>query len=218
MRDDFVRAAQRAMRLGFHAVELHMAHGYLMHEFLSPVSNRRGDDYDSSFDGRVRFPLEVFDAVRAAVPDATPVGARVSANDWPPDEDSWTLEQTIEFAHRLKARGHDWIDVSSGGISPRQKIALGPGYQVPFARAIRAATGLTAIAVGLITDLKQAEAIVADGDADMVALARAMLFDARWPWRAAAALGGTVAAPWQYWRSLPREAGRIFGETAFGQR
>ncbi len=214
----FAQSAARAARLGFDAMEIHMAHGYLLHEFLSPVANRRSDDYGGSFDHRVRLPLAVFDAVRAAFPAERPVGVRVSATDWLDGEESWTLEQTIELAQRLKARGCDWIDVSSGGISPRQKIALGPGYQVPFAQAVRKATGMTTIAVGLITQPAQAEAIVADGRADMVALARAMLFDPRWPWRAAIAVGGRVAAPRQYWRSVPKDASQAFGPIVYGQR
>jgi 2,4-dienoyl-CoA reductase-like NADH-dependent reductase (Old Yellow Enzyme family) len=216
--DAFAAAAARAARLGFDAVELHLAHGYLLHQFLSPISNRRNDDYGGSFDHRVRLPLAVFEAVRAAFPSERPVGVRVSATDWLDAEEAWTLEQTIELAQRLKARRCDWIDVSSGGISPRQKIALGPGYQVPFAEAIRRATGLTTIAVGLITEPNQAEAIVASGQADMVALARAMLLDPRWPWRAALALGGRIAVPRQYWRAVPNSASQVFGPIAFGQR
>lgn len=218
LREAFAAATRRADRLGFDAIEIHMAHGYLLHEFLSPVSNRRDDEYGGSAANRMRFPLEVFDAVRAALPASKPVGVRVSATDWLDGEESWTLEQTIELARHLKARGCDWIDVSSGGISPRGRLALGPGYQVPFAEAVRRATGLPTIAVGLITEPAQAEAIVAEGRADMVALARGFLYDPRWPWRAAAALGGTVQAPRQYWRALPRACAPIFGDVAFGQR
>jgi 2,4-dienoyl-CoA reductase-like NADH-dependent reductase (Old Yellow Enzyme family) len=216
----FAETARRAARLGFDALELHSAHGYLLHQFLSPVSNRRVDAYGGSLANRMRFPLEVFDAVRAAFPSERPVGVRVSATDWLEGAEtaSWTLDNTVAFARALKERGCDWIDVSSGGISPRQKIALGPGYQVPFAEIIRTETGLPTIAVGLITEPRQAEAIIADGRADMIAMARAFLADPRWPWRAAAALGGTVAAPRQYWRALPRDAGHIFGSISFGQR
>jgi NADPH2 dehydrogenase len=218
LRGAFAAAAARAARLGFDAIEIHMAHGYLLHQFLSPVANRRSDAYGGGFANRARFPLEVFDAVRAAFPAERPVGVRVSATDWLDDEDSWTLAQTIELALLLKTRGCDWIDVSSGGISPRQKIALGPGYQVPFAEAVRNETGLATIAVGMITDAHQAEAIVRDGQADMVALARGFLYDPRWAWHAAAALKGTVQAPRQYWRALPREVPPIFGDITFGQR
>jgi NADPH2 dehydrogenase len=214
----FAAAAERAARLGFDAIELHMAHGYLLHEFLSPVANRRGDDYGGSFENRVRLPLAVFDAVRAVFPSERPVGVRVSATDWLDGEDSWTLPQTVELARRLKARCCDWIDVSSGGISPRQKIALGPGYQVPLAEVLRNEAGLPTMAVGLITDPQQAEDIVAQGRADMVALARGFLYDDRWAWRAAAALGGQVYGPPQYGRALPRGAPPIFGALKMGQR
>jgi NADPH2 dehydrogenase len=164
----------------------------------------------------MRFPLEVFDAVREAFPHDRPVGVRVSSTDWV--EGGWDLPQTIEFAQELKKRGVDWIDASSGGVSPLQKIPLGPGYQVPFAQAIKEATGLTTIAVGLITEPKQAEEIVASGKADMVALARGMLYDPRWGWHAAAELGGQVEAPPQYWRSQPSTQKALFGATTFGTR
>jgi 2,4-dienoyl-CoA reductase-like NADH-dependent reductase (Old Yellow Enzyme family) len=221
LREAFAGAALRAARLGVDALELHAAHGYLLHEFLSPVANRRDDEYGGSLENRMRFPLEVFDAVRAAFPAERPVGVRISATDWLEEaaaEPSWTLEQSVALAQALKARGCDWIDVSSGGVSPLQKIRLGPGYQVPFAEIIRGETGLATMAVGLITEPRQAEAIIAEGRADLVALARGMLFDPRWPWRAAAELGGRVSAPCQYWRALPREAGPIFGPLTLGQR
>ena len=222
LRAAFASAAARAARLGVDALELHAAHGYLLHEFLSPVSNRRSDEYGGSLENRMRFPLEVFDAVRGAFPAERPVGVRISATDWleeiEPAPQSWTLEQSLALARALKARGCDWIDVSSGGVSPQQKIKPGPGYQVPFAEIVRNEVGLATMAVGLITEPRQAEAIVAEGRADLVALARGMLFDPRWPWRAAAELGGTVVGPRQYWRALPREAGAIFGPLTFGQR
>jgi 2,4-dienoyl-CoA reductase-like NADH-dependent reductase (Old Yellow Enzyme family) len=220
LREAFADAARRAARLGFDAIELHCAHGYLLHQFLSPISNRRDDTYGGSLANRMRFPLEAFDAVRAAFPADRPVGVRVSATDWLEGSasESWTVESTVEFGRALKERGCDWLDVSSGGISPRQKITPGPGYQVPFAEIVRTETGLPTIAVGLITEPRQAEAILEAGRADMVALARAFLYDPRWPWHAAAALGGQVDGPRQYWRSLPREAGPIFGNITFGQR
>lgn len=220
LRDAFGLAAERAARLGFDAMELHCAHGYLLHQFLSPVANRRDDAYGGSLENRMRFPLEVFEAIRAAFPAGRPVGVRVSATDWLDgiEPESWNIESTVAFALALKQRGCDWIDVSSGGVSPKQKIALGPGYQVPFAEIVRTETGLPTIAVGLITEPRQAEAILEAGRADMVALARAFLYDPRWPWHAAAALGGQVAGPHQYWRSLPKEAGPIFGNITFGQR
>ena len=216
IRDAFVASARRADRIGIDAIELHMAHGYLLHEFLSPLSNRRSDDYGGSFDARVRFPLEVFDAVRAAWPSSRPLGVRVSASDWV--DGGWTLDETIELVRRLKVRGCDDVDVSSGGVSPKQKIPLEPGYNVPFARAIRAATHIATIAVGLITEPRQADAIIAAGDADLIALARALLREPRWPWRAAAELGGTVRGVPQYARSLTRQSAGIFGEHGSGQR
>ena len=216
VRDAFVAAARRADRLGIDAIEVHGAHGYLLHQFLSPIANKRTDQYGGSLQNRMRYPLEVFDAVRAAFPDSKPVGVKVSATDWV--EGGWDLAQTIEFARELKQRGVDWIDVSSGGASPLQKIPLSPGYQVPFAEAVKQATGLTTMAVGLITEAKQSEDIVASGKADMVALARGMLYDPRWGWHAAAELGGQVDAPPQYWRSQPSTQKELFGKTTFGAR
>ncbi len=208
VRDAFAAAARRAERLGLDALELHSAHGYLLHQFLSPLSNRRTDAYGGSLENRMRFPLEVFDAVRAAFPADKPVGVRVSATDWV--EGGWDLKQSVELARALKTRGVDWVDASSGGISTQQKIPLAPGYQVPFAQGIRE-VGVPTFAVGLITEPKQADEIIASGKADMVALARAMLYDARWPWHAAAELGATVDAPPQYWRAPPHEHARLFG-------
>ena len=164
----------------------------------------------------MRYPLEVFDAIRAAVPAEMPVGIKISATDWV--EGGFDLPQAIEFAHELKQRGVDWIDVSSGGVSPLQKIPLAPGYQVPLAQGIKQATAVTTMAVGLITEPKQAEEIVATGKADMVALARGMLYDPRWGWHAAAELGGQVEAPPQYWRSQPSTQKALFGATTFGAR
>ena len=216
VRDAFVAAAQRSVRLGLQAIELHAAHGYLLHQFLSPVANKRNDEYGGPTANRMRFPLEVFQAVRDAVPAEIPVGVRVSATDWV--EHGWDLEQTIEFAGALKPLGCDFMDVSSGGVSPAQQIPLGPGYQVAFAAAVRAATALPTMAVGLITEPRQAEQILERGEADMIALARGILYDPRWPWHAAAELGATVQAPKQYWRSQPREHSRLFGDIRIGQR
>ncbi|MHB8495876.1 MAG: NADH:flavin oxidoreductase/NADH oxidase [Casimicrobiaceae bacterium] len=216
IRDAFAHCARRAGRAGIDALELHMAHGYLLHEFLSPLANRRDDRYGGSFDARVRFPLEVFDAVRAAWPESRPLGVRLSCTDWV--EGGWTLPESVELASLLTARGCDYIDASSGGVSPAQKIALGPGYQVGFAREIRRATGAVTMAVGLITEAEQAQAIVAAGDADLVAMARAFLWDPRWPWHAAAALGAAVTPPPQYLRSAPRAATVVFGGARIGQR
>jgi 2,4-dienoyl-CoA reductase-like NADH-dependent reductase (Old Yellow Enzyme family) len=208
VRDSFVAAAQRAARLGFDGIELHAAHGYLLHQFLSPVANRREDLYGGSLENRMRFPLEVFAAVRGAVPSKIPVWVRLSASDWLPN--GWDLEQSVVFAKALEQRGCAAVHVSSGGISPQQAIVLGPNYQVPFARRIKAETGIPTIAVGLITEPQQAEAILVAGEADAIALARAMLYDPRWPWHAAAALGAHVWAPNQYLRCQPRELKHLF--------
>lgn len=201
LRDAFAAAAARAARLEIDLVQLHVAHGYLLHQFISPLSNRRSDEYGGSLENRLRFPLEVFESVRAAFPAGKPVTVRVSGTDWV--DDGWDIEQTIAFAEALERSGCDAIHVSSGGLHPAQKIPLGPGYQVPLARAVKSSVGIPVVAVGLITGFEQAEAIVATGDADMVALARALLYDPRWPWHAAAALGAKVKVPSQYLRSQP---------------
>lgn len=214
VREDFVRAARRAARLGIEAIEIHGAHGYLLHQFLSPIANQRDDAYGGSLENRMRFPLEVFDAVRAAFPPERPVWVRVSAVDWVPG--GWDLDSTVAFAAALRARGAAAIHVSSGGVSPDQKIPVGPGYQVPFAARIKAETGLPTIAVGLITEPEQAEAILVEGQADAVSLARGMLFDPRWPWHAAAKLGARVWSPKQYRRSAPHGLNHLF-ETGSGR-
>ena len=216
VRDAFVRAARRSVRLGLQLIELHAAHGYLLHQFLSPIANKRNDEYGGPLENRIRFPLEVFDAVREAVPAGIPVGIRVSATDWV--DHGWELEQTVAFAQALRAKGCDFIDVSTGGISPAQQIPVGPHYQVSFAARVRAETGLPTMAVGLITEPREAEAVIARGEADMVSLARGILYDPRWPWHAAAELGASVQAPQQYWRSQPREHAKLFGNTRLGQR
>ncbi len=220
IRQGFVDAAKRAQRLGLAAIELHAAHGYLLHQFLSPVSNQRTDRYGGSLENRLRYPLEVFEAVRAAVPAAMPVGVRLSATDWLDHlgTPAWDMAQSIAFAKALGERGVSFLHVSSGGISAKQQIPIGPGYQVPLAEQLKQATGLPTIAVGLITEPEEAEAVVAEGRADFVALARAMLFNPHWPWAAAARLGGQVTAPPQYWRSQPRGLGRLFGEAKIGMR
>ena len=212
IREGFAAAARRAARLDLAAVQLHGAHGYLLHQFLSPLSNRRTDEYGGSLENRMRFPLEVFDAVRAAYPAERPVTMRVSASDWA--EGGWTVEETVEFAKALEARGCAAMHVSSGGISEHQKIAIGPNYQVPFARAVKAAVSIPVVAVGLITEFEQAEAIIGTGDADMIAIARAILYDPRWPWHAAAHFGEHVTAPSQYLRSQPRQFRDLFAMPA----
>jgi 2,4-dienoyl-CoA reductase-like NADH-dependent reductase (Old Yellow Enzyme family) len=201
IREAFVAGALRADRLGLDLVQLHAAHGYLLHQFLSPLSNQRTDDYGGSLENRMRFPLEVFESVRQAFPSGKPVSVRVSATDWIPG--GLEVDQTIIFAKALERLGCDAIHVSSGGNGLQQKIKVGPSYQVPLARSIKAAVDIPVIAVGLITAFEQAEGIVLTGDADMIALARAILYDPRWPWHAAARLGATVRVPSQYLRSQP---------------
>jgi len=208
LREAFVHAARRAARLGLDAIQVHGAHGYLLHQFLSPLSNRRDDAYGGSLENRMRFPLEVFDAVREAFPGDRPVTFRVSGTDWA--EGGWDIEQTIALAQALEARGCSAVHVSSGGLTPAQQIPVGPSYQVPLARAVKQATRMPVIAVGLITEFEQAEAILGTGDADLIALARAMLYDPRWPWHAAAHFGASVKAPSQYLRCQPRQFPDLF--------
>jgi 2,4-dienoyl-CoA reductase-like NADH-dependent reductase (Old Yellow Enzyme family) len=208
VRDGFADAARRAARLGIDAVQVHGAHGYLLHQFLSPLSNHRDDEYGGSLENRMRLPLEVFDAVRAAFPAERAVTMRVSGTDWV--EGGWDIEQTVAFARALEARGCSAVHVSSGGLTPRQRIPLGPSYQVPLARAVKQATSMPVVAVGLITDFEQAEAILSTGDADLIALARAILYDPRWPWHAAAHFGARVRVPSQYLRSQPRQYRDLF--------
>lgn len=213
----FVDAAVRTHRLAIDAIEIHAAHGYLLHQFLSPISNQRTDQYGGSVENRLRFPLEVFDAVRAAVPeDSMAVGLRLSATDWV--EGGLDISQSKLFVQQLQKRGCDFIHVSSGGVSPDQKIPLGPGYQVHLAEEIKQHCSIPVIAVGLITDAHQAEDIIATGKADAIAIARGILYDPHWPWHAAAQLGATVDAPKQYWRSQPRDQKNLFGDTRIGQR
>lgn len=204
----FRRAAERALNCGFDCVELHCAHGYLMHQFLSPLSNQRLDEFGGSLENRMRLPLEVFREIRAVLPQGFPLGVRISATDW--IEGGWDLEQSTVFAARLKELGCDYIHVSSGGLSPMQKIKPGPGYQVPFAAHIKRETGMTTIAVGLITQPRQAEEIIASGQADLTALGRGMLYNPRWPWHAAAELGACVDAPPQYLRCEPHGVKDLF--------
>jgi len=200
----FVRGAQRAVAAGFQLIEIHAAHGYLLHSFYSPLSNTRDDTYGGSFDNRVRLPLAVTQAVRAALPDDLPLAVRLSCSDWV--EDGWTPADTVELARRLKAAGADLIDCSSGGNLPHAAVPALPGYQVPFARAVRHEAGIASAAVGLITEPAQAAQIVESRDADIVLLARAVLRDPYWPLHAAGALGeqGSLAelVPPQYARAF----------------
>lgn len=204
----FVAAAQRADRAGFDAVELHMAHGYLMHQFLTPLANQRTDEYGGSLENRMRLPLEIFAAVRAVWPAEKPLGVRLSATDWVAG--GWDIEQSVIFSQALKRLGCDWIDTSSGAQLPQQQVPLAPGFQVPFAERIRRDAGVPTMAVGMITEPQQAEDIIAQGQADMVAIARGFLWNPRWPWHAAAVLGAQVNAPSQYHRCLPTGAHRLF--------
>jgi 2,4-dienoyl-CoA reductase-like NADH-dependent reductase (Old Yellow Enzyme family) len=213
---DFSAATKRAARLGFDGIEVHGAHGYLLHEFLSPLSNTRTDRYGGSLENRMRFPLEVFAAVRDAFPAEKPVWIRLSASDWAPG--GWDIESTVVLSKELKKLGCAAIHVSSGGLAAHQAIEIKPGYQVHFAKRVKAEVGLPTIAVGLITDPEQAEAIVANGEADAIALARGMLYDPRWPWHAAAKLGAKVHAPEQYWRCEPHGVRDLFKAAQHGQR
>jgi len=208
VRRAFAEAAGRAARLGVDCVEMHCAHGYLLHEFLSPLSNTREDEYGGSLENRMRLPLETFQAMRAALPAHIPLGVRISATDWV--EGGWDDDQSVALCRRLGELGAAYIHVSSGGLTPQQKIPVGPGYQVPLARRIKDETGLPVIAVGLITEPRQAEEIVAGGQADLVALGRAMLYNPRWPWHAAAELGAQVHAPPQYLRCQPHGLKHLF--------
>jgi 2,4-dienoyl-CoA reductase-like NADH-dependent reductase (Old Yellow Enzyme family) len=197
--EQFAHSTRLAVSAGFHVVELHMAHGYLMHEFLSPLCNVRTDEYGGSLENRMRFPLRVAERVRQAWPDELPLFVRISASEWA--EDGWNLSQSIEFSKRLREIGVDLIDCSSGGAVPGAKIEVGPGYQVPFARAIRTEAGIATSAVGLITEPQQANEIIASGAADAVLLARELLRDPYWPLHAARALGVGVPWPPQYERA-----------------
>ncbi len=197
--DDFRRAAERALTAGFRLVEIHGAHGYLLHQFLSPLSNRRDDAYGGSFENRTRLLREVVSAVREVWPAELPLWVRISATDW--HEGGWDIEQSVRLARELPALGVDLIDVSSGGLVPHVKIPLGPGYQVPFAARVRREAGIATAAVGLITEPEQAERIVAQGDADMVLIARESLRDPYFPRRAAEVLGAKIEAPAQYRRA-----------------
>jgi 2,4-dienoyl-CoA reductase-like NADH-dependent reductase (Old Yellow Enzyme family) len=199
VRDAFVQAARRAVRLGFEVIELHAAHGYLLHQFFSPVANRRTDECGGSLANRMRFPLEVARAVRDVMPATVALGARITGNDW--YDGGTTPDEAVAFARALEQAGCNYACVSGGGIRPDVKIALGPGYQVPFAERVKRETGMVTRAVGLIADPVQADEIVRGGRADMIAMARAFLDNPRWVWHAADRLGATVAYPPQYARS-----------------
>ncbi|WP_075322896.1 NADH:flavin oxidoreductase/NADH oxidase [Acidithiobacillus albertensis] len=202
VRKDFVAATQRALHAGFEVLELHMAHGYLLHSFLSPISNHRDDAYGGSLENRMRLPLEITDAVRAVWPDHLPLWVRISATDWVPG--GWDLEQSVALAKQLQARAVDVIDCSSGGMTPDAVIPAGPGFQTPFAQQIRQQTGLPTVAVGLITEAMQAEHILLTEQADGIALARELLRNPYWPLHAARELGVDLPWPEQYDRAKLR--------------
>ena len=203
VKEEFVEAARRGARLGFDVGELHAGHGYLLHEFLSPLANRREDEYGGATPSRIRFPLEVFEAVRKVWPADRPFGVRVSATDWV--QGGWTPEETVILARELKALGCDFMDVTSGQLDPRQQIPFAPGYNVPFAEKVKKDSGLTVIAVGMISGARQAEEIIAAGRADLVALARGIMDDPRWAWHAARELGAEAPYAPNYVRCSPAQ-------------
>ena len=197
----FVESARRAARIGFDVLELHCAHGYLLHTFLSPLTNLRQDRYGGDLEGRMRFPLEVYRAIRAAWPEERPIGVRISATDW--IDGGWNLTDSVAFSRELKALGCDYVSVSTGGLSPEQEITVGPAYQVPFAERIRRETGIVTMAVGLLHEPTLAESVLVEGKADLIAIGRGMMADPRWPWRAAQVLGADMRYPAPYERCHP---------------
>lgn len=201
VREQFADSARRAGKLGIDLIQIHAAHGYLLHQFLSPLSNTREDEYGGSLENRARFPLEVIDAVRAAFPSERPISVRISASDWV--DGGFTLDEAVAFSKMLEAHGVDAIHVSGGGLHPAQKITVAPGYQVPLARAVKAEVAIPVVAVGLIQEPAHAESIIANGDADLIGIARTALYDPRWPWHAAAALNAEVSVAKQYLRCQP---------------
>ena len=208
VRQRYVDAARRADRIGFDLLELHNAHGYLLHSFLSPLSNVRDDEYGGSLENRMRFPLEVFHSMREVWPGHKPMGVRISATDWAPR--GWTIEDSVVFAKALKALGCDYVTASSGGSSSEQEIPVHPGYQLPFAETIRREAGIATMGVGLITEPEQAEQALQQGRVDLVALGRAMMYQPRWAWHAAEKLGADAYFPPQYARSHPSMRKRDF--------
>lgn len=211
---DFAHAAVRAVDAEFSLIEIHAAHGYLLHQFLSPLSNHRTDEYGGSLENRMRLTLDVLQAIRQVVPKGYPVGVRISATDWMDVEgaesDSWDLASSIELSKCLEQGGAVYVHVSSGGLHVKQHIQVGKNYQVPFAQAIKQQVNIPVIAVGMITEPQQAEDILQQHEADVIGLARAMLYDPRWPWHAAATLGAEIAIAPQYLRSQPHELKNLF--------
>jgi len=200
IRESFLEAAKRSLRVGFDVIELHMAHGYLLHQFLSPISNTRLDKYGQTLEGRMKFPLEIFAAVKNVLPKDFPLGVRFSATDWV-ENSSWDIVEALKFAAELKKLGCKFIDVSSGGNSPKQEISSGPAYQTGFAAKIKKEVGITTIAVGQINEPLQAESIIATEQADMIAIGRGMLYNPRWAWHAAETFSTECAYPPQYARA-----------------
>lgn len=207
---DFADAAKRAVDAGFDLIEVHAAHGYLLHQFMSPLSNQRQDEYGGSFENRIRLTLEVFQAMKNAVPEGYPIGVRISATDWMEAHDGWDIESSLGLAKALEQLGAVYIHVSSGGLHIDQNIHLEANYQAPFAHAIKQVVSIPVIAVGLITEAMQAEGILHYQQADAIALARAMLYDPRWPWHAAAELGENIQIAPQYLRCQPRGLKALF--------
>ena len=212
VKQDFVAAAQRAVDAGFDLIEIHAAHGYLLHQFLSPLSNQRQDQYGGSLENRMRLTLEVLSAILAVVPQGFPVGVRISATDWMESQtdSSWTLEQSVELAKQLEQHGAAYVHVSSGGLHEKQHIDIEPNYQVPFAEEIKKHVAIPVIAVGLITEGQQAELIVRHHQADAIAVARAILYDPRWPWHVAASMGESIDIAPQYLRCQPHGFKSLF--------
>ena len=207
---DFASAAVRAVDAGFDLIEIHAAHGYLLHQFMSPLSNHRQDEYGGSLENRIRLTLEVFQAIQNAVPQGYPIGVRISATDWMDDAEGWNVESSVGLAKALEHLGAAYIHVSSGGLHVDQKIDLHAGYQTPFAHAIKQAVKIPVIAVGLITEAMQAEGILQYEQADAIAIARAILYDPRWPWHAAAELGEKIEIAPQYLRCQPHGFRTLF--------
>ncbi len=198
----FVAAAKRADQIGIDLIELHAAHGYLMSSFLSPLANHRDDEYGGSLENRMRFPLEIFDAVRKVWPAEKPLGVRCNGTDW--HEEGIHVDDAVAFARALQQHGCDFIDVSSGG-NTYTKVPIGPGYQVPYAERVKQEVGIATIAVGLINTAVQAESIVTENKADLVAVGRAVLNNPHWPWQVAEELDGSVEVPWQYFRAATKK-------------
>ena len=207
---DFASAAVRAVDAGFDLIEIHAAHGYLLHQFMSPLSNHRQDEYGGSLENRIRLTLEVFQAIQNAVPQGYPIGVRISATDWMQPTVSWDIESSIGLSLALQQLGAAYIHVSSGGLHELQDIKIGANYQVPFAEQIKSKVSIPVIAVGLITEPEQAEAILQNDQADAIALARAIQYDPRWPWHAAAALGAEIEISPQYLRCQPHGLKQLF--------